>query len=120
VGRIGFRGVHVQLKTERNVMPAVYRINYLSRLATRVLLPLATPEVGDARDLYSAVAAIDWSAHLSPDRTFMIDARVSDNPNFRSSIYAAQASKDAIGVLWRFPPLAHRLPSSGSVHQAIR
>ena len=94
---VGFRGVHVRLEEERAVLPAVYRINYRSCLATRVLLPLGIFEVRGPRDLYDAVASIDWRSYLNAERTFCIDARVSDNKELRNGMYASQVTKDAVG-----------------------
>lgn len=43
-----------------------YRVLIWSRVASRVLLPLAEFEAPDADTLYDAVRGIDWTAHLAP------------------------------------------------------
>lgn len=72
-----------------------YRACLESRLASRVLMPLAEFEVPDADALYAGVQAIDWSAHLAPDATLAIDAGGSSGSVAHSG-FAAQKAKDAI------------------------
>ncbi len=74
---------------------AVYRINYLSRLATRVLVPLTKFRCFDAKSLYQAVGRVDWEVYISSGKTIAIDANVH-HPNLRNSLFAAQVAKDAI------------------------
>ena len=87
----GFRGVYVNEVD----FEAVYRINYCSRLAVRVLLPLARFRCMDQRALYNAISDLDWLKYLPRGKTFAIDANVS-HKNLRNSLYAAQVAKDAI------------------------
>lgn len=87
----GFRGVFV-----KNVdFDAVYRINYLSRLAGRVLMPLASFRCYEAKSLYGGIIKVDWLHYLKKGMTFAIDANVS-HPRLRNSLFAAQVAKDAI------------------------
>lgn len=87
----GFRGVHV-----KNVnIEAVYRINYLSRLASRVLMPLASFRCYEAKSLYGGIIKVDWLKYIERGKTFAIDANVS-HPRLRNSLFAAQVAKDAI------------------------
>lgn len=51
-----------------------YRACLWSRLASRVLLPLAEFAVDGSEALYQGVRAIDWSVHLAADASFAIDA----------------------------------------------
>lgn len=88
--RKGFRGVYVAQTIEN-----VYKINYLSRIATRVLWPLADFTCCDQNDLYNQAKKIDWSQYLNVNKTFAIDANVS-HPNLRNSLFAAFMVKDAI------------------------
>lgn len=74
---------------------AIYRINYCSRLASRVLMPLSKFRCRDAKSLYAELRKVDWSRYLKKGKTFAIDANVS-HPNIRNSLYAAQVAKDAI------------------------
>ncbi len=72
-----------------------YRACLESRLASRVLLPLAEFEAPDADALYEGVRAIDWSGHVAPDATIAIDATGSSGTLTHSG-FAAQKVKDAI------------------------
>jgi putative N6-adenine-specific DNA methylase len=76
-------------------MEAVYTINYCSRLATRVLWPLAQFRCPDREGLYKGAKAIDWMKLLTLKQTFAIDANVN-HPNLRNSLFAALVVKDAI------------------------
>ncbi len=86
----GHRGLFVE-KTMRHV----YLINYLSRLATRVLWPLHTFRCRDKVDLYNQSLKINWDEYLTVESTFAIDSNVS-HPQLKNSLFAAQILKDAI------------------------
>ncbi|MBA3721830.1 MAG: N-6 DNA methylase [Parachlamydiaceae bacterium] len=88
---LGFRGVYV----ERWDMSTVYKINYASRLATRVLLPLTRFKCFDARALYRGASLVDWSAIIKDRETIAIDSNVHHR-DIRNSLFAAQVVKDAI------------------------
>lgn len=88
--RSGHYGVFVP-----KTMDNVYLVNYLSRLATRVLWPIAQFSCRHKEDLYKESRTINWDAFLSLEKTFAIDANVS-HPNLRNSLFAAQVLKDAI------------------------
>ena len=49
-----------------------YRVCLWSRVASRVLLPLADFEAAGAEALYDGVQHIDWSLHLTPERSFAV------------------------------------------------
>lgn len=72
-----------------------YRACLWSRLASRVLLVLARVGATDADALYEGVQSIDWSAHLAPGATFVIDSH-GTNDNLRNTQFVALRSKDAI------------------------
>ena len=72
-----------------------YRACLWSRLASRVLLVLARVGAADADALYEGVRSIDWSAHLAPGATFVIDSH-GTNDNLRNTQFVALRSKDAI------------------------
>lgn len=76
-------------------LPLAYRACLWSRLANRVLMPVATEECHSADDLYKAVKAIDWNQHLSLDGTFAIDfsGKLRD---INHSHFGALKAKDAI------------------------
>ena len=66
-----------------------------SRLASRVLWPIAEFECADEHALYAGAAAVDWTAHVGPGHTIAIDAHVSGSA-ITHARYAAQRTKDAI------------------------
>jgi len=88
--RKSFRGVFAEKSIE-----SVYTINYLSRLATRVLWPLHSFFCPDRQTLYREAKKIPWLQFIDPEKTFAIDANVS-HPTLRHSLFAAQCVKDAL------------------------
>jgi len=88
--KLGFRGVYAPSSLEN-----IFTINYLSRLATRVLLPLTTFHCPDTQALYNEIKKIDWLQYLDEKKTFAIDPNIN-HPQIRHSLYGAQLAKDAI------------------------
>ena len=72
-----------------------YRAAMFSRLASRVLWPLAEFDCDNEADLYQGVHEIDWSAHIAPEGTLAVDAHVS-GPTLTHERFAAQRIKDAV------------------------
>ena len=72
-----------------------YRACLWSRLASRILLVLARVGARDADALYEGVQSVDWSSHLAPGATFVIDSH-GTNDNLRNTQFVALRSKDAI------------------------
>lgn len=89
--RIDYRGVSV-LEWDKNT---IYRINYASRLASRVWMPLLHFKCLERRALYRHAMTIEWKNYLRPNWTFAIDANVH-HKEIRNSVFAAQVVKDAI------------------------
>lgn len=87
----GFCGVHVLDAS----MEDVYRINYCSRLASRVLLPLLRFYCEDKDTLYKKTLSVNWGNYFKKNLTFAIDSNVN-HENLRNSLFAAQVVKDAI------------------------
>jgi 23S rRNA (guanine2445-N2)-methyltransferase / 23S rRNA (guanine2069-N7)-methyltransferase len=83
-------GVHFE-----GTLETAYRACLWSRLASRILLPLAEFEAADTDALYAGAQAIDWSAHLAVDGSFAIDATVAQSA-ITHNRYAALRVKDAI------------------------
>lgn len=73
----------------------VYKINYCSRFATRVLWPFAQFRCRDREDLYHGTFRINWAELFDLEETFAIDSNVTSN-TLRHSLFAAQVMKDAI------------------------
>lgn len=89
--RSSVRGVYAEKS-----MDTVYTVNYLSRLATRVLWPLVSFPCPDQRALYTHARRIPFLRYMDENTTFAIDANVSSHPLLRHSLYAAQVVKDAL------------------------
>jgi putative N6-adenine-specific DNA methylase len=87
----GFCGVYAVVPDTSGI----YHLNYNSRIATRVLLPLTKFGCRNKEDLYRATQEIDWTRFFKRPFTFAIDANV-DHPMIRNSLFAAQVVKDAI------------------------
>src|SRR5690606_36687485 len=66
-----------------------------SRLASRVLWPIAGFDCADEQALYAGVAEVDWPAHLAAGDTIVVDAHVSGT-GLTHARFAAQRVKDAI------------------------
>ena len=66
-----------------------------SRLASRVLWPIAEFDCADEHALYAGACAVDWMAHIGPMHSIAIDAHVS-GAAITHARYAAQRVKDAI------------------------
>lgn len=89
--RLGFRGVFLPISG----VESIYRINYCSRIASRVLLPLVQFKCFDDRSLYRAALKVDWLSYIPRGKTFAIDANVTHR-GIKNSLFAAQVVKDAI------------------------
>lgn len=72
-----------------------YRACLWSRLASRILLPIAEFASANEEALYAGVQAIDWSAHLRADGTLAVDASLVQS-QLKHARYAEQKTKDAI------------------------
>lgn len=66
-----------------------------SRLASRVLWPIAEFDCPDELALYDGAAAIAWPQHLRSEHTLSVDAHVSGDA-ITHARYAAQRVKDAV------------------------
>ena len=66
-----------------------------SRLASRVLWPIAEFECPNELALYDGVAAIAWHEHMRSEHTLSVDAHVSGDA-ITHARYAAQRVKDAV------------------------
>lgn len=94
-----------------------YRACLWSRIANRILLPLAHFPVAGPDDLYAGALEIEWEDHLTPDRTFAIqfDGTLAgiDHPHF-----GVLRVKDAIAD--RFSSRFGRRPSVDPEHPDLR
>lgn len=75
-----------------------YRVCLWSRLAGRILLPVARFHAPDEKKLYGGVRSIRWDDHLKVDGSFSIHVTASQNQKskLQHTHYAALKAKDAI------------------------
>lgn len=85
-----FRGIRFTADQE-----TFYKINYMSRLVSRVLAPLKSFGCKDTDEIYKNVKKIKWEQFLSPKSTFAVVANVS-NSSITHSKFAAYRVKDAV------------------------
>ncbi|WP_166212788.1 bifunctional 23S rRNA (guanine(2069)-N(7))-methyltransferase RlmK/23S rRNA (guanine(2445)-N(2))-methyltransferase RlmL [Cognatiluteimonas telluris] len=74
---------------------AAQRAVLWSRLASRVLWPIAEFECADEHALYAGTAAVEWTEHFGAGQTLAVDAHVSGGA-LTHARYAAQRVKDAV------------------------
>lgn len=91
----GFRGI--RFAASKTVF---YRINYQSRLISRVLAPLISFPCPDGDVLYKQARTIRWEEFMNPKKTFSVYANVSDS-DINHSQYAGLRVKDAIADYFR-------------------
>ena len=72
-----------------------YRVCLWSRLANRILLPLATFNAKDADSLYKGVRKIKWLDHMKSKGSFVVDFS-GVSPTIKNSQFGALKVKDAI------------------------
>jgi 23S rRNA (guanine2445-N2)-methyltransferase / 23S rRNA (guanine2069-N7)-methyltransferase len=101
----------------RGELETAYRACLWSRLASRILMPIAEFAVDDGDALYQGALAIDWSAHLGVDSTFAVDA-VGSTAGITHSQYAALRIKDAI--VDQFRERAGQRPDVDTERPAVR
>ena len=71
------------------------QLNLESRLAQRVLWPLAAGPYRDEQDLYALARGVDWTAWIRPEQTLKVDVSARRSP-LRSLNFAALRIKDAV------------------------
>ena len=93
--KVTYRGVTFEAD-----LPTIYRINYTSRLISRVLAPLATFPCHTTDALIKMAQKIPWQKIFSVDKTFAISASVSKS-QITNSLYASLCLKDGIADYFR-------------------
>lgn len=73
----------------------LYKVNYLSRLAIRILKPIGVFDVKNEEQLYDKVKKINWLDVFKQTQTFSVEANLFHS-DFDHSHYAALKTKDAI------------------------
>lgn len=85
-----YRGIYFNAEPR-----ALYRINYQSRLISRVLAPLTKFHCPSDQSLYRQASKIDWEDFLDPSLTFAVFATVSQSAITHSQ-FAGLRVKDAV------------------------
>ncbi|ABA89312.1 23S rRNA (2-N-methyl-G2445)-methyltransferase, putative [Syntrophotalea carbinolica DSM 2380] len=76
-------------------LETAYRICLWSRLASRVLMPIAEFSAEDPDQLYAAVGAVPWEEHMTAAGTLAVDAQLRRS-KINHSRFAALRVKDAV------------------------
>jgi 23S rRNA (guanine2445-N2)-methyltransferase / 23S rRNA (guanine2069-N7)-methyltransferase len=76
-------------------LSTAYRACLWSRLANRILMPIADVEAPTPEALYAGVQSIAWDQHLAPDATLAVHF-VSVQSAITHTLFGAQKVKDAI------------------------
>jgi 23S rRNA (guanine2445-N2)-methyltransferase / 23S rRNA (guanine2069-N7)-methyltransferase len=79
----------------RGSLETGYRACLWSRLASRILLPLARFPAITPEEVYSGAASISWGDHLESDGTLTVDCSLRHSP-LTHSHYASLKVKDAV------------------------
>jgi putative N6-adenine-specific DNA methylase len=93
--KVSYRGVYFTADKE-----TLYKINYTSRLLSRVVAPLKTFHCNNTDVLYKTGLKINWEDFLSVEKTFSISASVAKS-NITNSLFASQRLKDSIADYFR-------------------
>jgi putative N6-adenine-specific DNA methylase len=78
----------------------LYKVNYNSRVALSVLLPVAEYTIAGQKDLYNGAVGVDWDRFIDPSGTYAVSA-VVNSKHFAHSGYAALVIKDAVADYFR-------------------
>ena len=78
----------------------MYKANLALRTAIRILVPIASFEIGDEKELYDKIKTIAWEDHLNIDQTFALNS-TTHSENFTHSHYVSLKCKDGIADYFR-------------------
>lgn len=93
--KIDYKGVYFKCD-----FPTLYKINYTSRLLSRVLAPLISFPCHTTTELIQKAKKVHWEEFCSLDNTFAISSSVSKS-RITNSLYASQCLKDGIADYFR-------------------
>ncbi len=79
----------------------LYRVNYASRFATRVLKPIFQFKASNGKELYEQARELEWGKVFNLHHTFAIDTLVFHAEAFQNTMYASLKLKDAIADHFR-------------------
>jgi len=101
----GFRGVEVLPDFQRgyersalkHTMQSIYKINYCSRLAERVYLPLVSILCRNREELFDGVQRFaEWNQFLTAEKSFSIVTNGQSTSELNNKLFVSQVIKDAI------------------------
>src|SRR5688500_15899682 len=72
-----------------------YRVNFWSRIASRVLWRVASFDYRNEDELYAAARSIDWSGYFGIERTLRVNVAAQKSP-LKSLEFATLRIKDAV------------------------
>ena len=81
-------------------MPLLYKVNYMSRTALSVLMPIGEFWIKSSDDLYRKGMKIDWENYMDADNSFSV-VPVIQSQLFNHTGYAGLKLKDAIADYFR-------------------
>jgi putative N6-adenine-specific DNA methylase len=93
--KTAYRGIYFEAD-----LSTLYRINYTSRLISRVLAPLKLFHCGNTNSIMKMAKKIEWDKIFSIDQTFAVTSSVSKS-TINNSLYASQVLKDGIADYFR-------------------
>jgi putative N6-adenine-specific DNA methylase len=96
---------------------ACYRINFWSRIASRVLWRIAAFDYGNEHDIYAGAKAIDWLRYFKVEQTLRVNLTAQKSP-LKSLEFATLRIKDA--VCDRFRDRLGRRPDVDRVAPDVR
>ncbi len=105
-------GVHFMADDETQ-----YKVLLWSRLASRVLLPLAQSKIYSDLDLYSIILSQDWLSHFDERSRFLVDFN-GTNQEIRHTQFGAMRVKD--GIVDYFERQGRRRPDVDKDNPDIR
>ncbi|MGB3609772.1 MAG: bifunctional 23S rRNA (guanine(2069)-N(7))-methyltransferase RlmK/23S rRNA (guanine(2445)-N(2))-methyltransferase RlmL [Cellvibrio sp.] len=76
-------------------LETAYRVCLWSRLANKILLPMASFSVSSQEELYQGVRELPWQEHLNPRGSLLVDF-TGTNDAIRNTQFGAVKVKDAI------------------------
>ena len=85
----------------------LYKSNFYLRSAIRILMPINSFRINDAKDLYSSVYNFGWEDYIKVNNTFIIES-VLNTDFFSHSLFVSQRVKD--GIVDRFRKLYNKRP----------
>ena len=110
--KVSYRGIY--FNTDQSTL---YKLNYTSRLISRILAPLKSFHCNNTDILYKTAIKINWEDFLTLNKTFSISASVAKS-NINNSLFASQRLKDAIADYFRSK--YNKRPSVETVNPDVR